>query len=322
MKNVWNGLDHEHIFSAVEKALGTELRGLFIQRNSYINRVYEVERADNKERLIIKFYRPGRWTKEQVLEEHSFLKALMSKDVPVICPIEIKGSTLFSLDGINFCVFPKKGGRSVDEFDKEAWQNIGRHLSRMHIEGAKHKNSKRIVWRPSKATKHHLDVLLSSGLMPPEFKVSVQSTAEAFIKRYDALFEDSSLILIHGDCHKGNLISRPNEGIFLIDFDDMCMGPAVQDLWMLLPGSVDDHRQELGWFLEGYGTFRQFDVPSLKLIPALRCMRLIHYAAWLSVQKDDPHFDRHFSEARAPKYWNELVKEMQGIVYGKNGDMP
>jgi Ser/Thr protein kinase RdoA (MazF antagonist) len=95
----------------------------------------------------------------------------------------------------------------------------------------------------------------------------------------------------------------------------MCVGPAVQDLWMLLPGKVEDHRQEFGWFLEGYETFRQFDIPSLKLIPALRGMRLIHYAAWLSIQKNDPHFDKHFSEARTPRYWNELVKELQGIVY-------
>jgi Ser/Thr protein kinase RdoA (MazF antagonist) len=315
MNNVWQCLDHDRIFKAVEKALGSELSGLLIQRNSYINRVYEVEKADDLERYIVKFYRPGRWTKEQILEEHLFLKTLQSKDVPVISPIEIKGNTLFSLDNIHFCVFPKKGGRSVDEFDKEAWQNIGRHLSRIHSEGATHKRSKRITWRPAKATKHHLDVLLSSGLMPSEFKDGLRKMAELFIKRYDVLFEDASLILIHGDCHKGNLISRPGEGIFLIDFDDMCVGPAVQDLWMLLPGSIDDHRLEFGWFLEGYETFRQFDMPSLKLIPALRGMRLIHYAAWLSIQKDDPHFDRHFSESRAPRYWNELVKELQGIVY-------
>ncbi len=321
MNNVWKSLDHDRIFAAVEKALGAELSGLLIQRNSYINRVYEVERAEDLERSIVKFYRPGRWTKEQILEEHSFLKALRSKDIPVIPPIEVKGNTLFSLDGILFCIFPKKGGRSVDEFDKEAWQNIGRHLSRIHSEGATRKKSKRILWRPAKATKHHLDVLLSSGLMPPEFKDGLRRTAGLFIKKYDPSFEDASLILIHGDCHKGNLISRPGEGIFLIDFDDMCVGPAVQDLWMLLPGSVDDHRRELSWFLEGYETFRRFDMPSLKLIPALRGMRLIHYAAWLSIQKDDPHFDRHFSETRAPRYWNELVKELQGIVYEGSGDI-
>jgi len=315
MANIWEDLSHDYIFSAIEKACGNKLTGLLIQRNSYINRVYEVEIASRKERLIAKFYRPGRWTKEQVLEEHSFLKELAAHEVPVICPVEYEGRTLFTVDKINFCVFPKIGGRSVDEFDKEAWQNIGRHLARIHSCGALRKNSRRIVWRPAIATKHHLEVLLSSGLMPEDFKKSMKSIAELFIKKYDPLFNETAPIVIHGDCHKGNLISRPGAGIFLIDFDDMCVGPAVQDIWMLLPGKVEEHRQQFDQFLEGYETFRQFDIDSLDLIPALRGMRLIHYASWLSVQVHDPHFDRHFAETRAPRYWNELIKELQAIVY-------
>ena len=183
------------------------------------------------------------------------------------------------------------------------------------------KASTRVTWRPSVATKHHLEVLLSSGLMPPDFAKSMRNMAELFIKKADPLFNDTKLILIHGDCHKGNLISRPGEGIFLIDFDDMCMGPAVQDLWMLLPGDADESPLEIKWFLEGYETFRQFDMASLKLIPALRGMRLIHFASWLAVQEHDPHFDKHFPEVRTPRYWNGLIKELQGIVYADNEDI-
>jgi Ser/Thr protein kinase RdoA (MazF antagonist) len=319
MTNVWQMLDHDTVFKAVEEVLNARLSPLLIQRNSYINRVFELERADTNERFIAKFYRPLRWTKEQVLEEHSFLKELSAKDVPVINPMTINGETLFQLRTsdfeLNFCLFPKKGGRSVDEFDEDAWKNIGRHLARIHSAGALHKTSSRITWRPSIATKHHLEVLLASDIFPEDFRKSLVSSSELFIKKSDPLFNDTTMLLLHGDCHKGNLISRPGEGIFLIDFDDMCMGPAVQDLWMLLPGDVEEHKQEFNWFLEGYETFRQFDFASLKLIPALRGMRLIHFASWLAVQSHDPHFDKHFPDVKTPRYWNGLIKEIQAIVY-------
>jgi len=319
MTNVWKGLNHDNIFKSVESALGVHLSPLLRARNSYINRVFEVERSDNQERLIVKFYRPERWTKDQILEEHAFLDELQHDELPVIAPIKVKKSTLFKSQGtesdIFFCLFPKKGGRAVDECDEENWQNIGRHLARIHSAGELHKKSKRIMWRPSIATKHHIEVLLKSDLVPEKFLPSLGKASELFVEKAEPLFAKAAFILIHGDCHRSNLISRPGEGIFLIDFDDMVMGPAVQDLWMLLPGSPEDCENEMKWFLKGYETFREFDTSSLMLVPALRGMRLIHFASWLAVQSRDPHFDKHFPQARTPKYWNELIKEIQELIY-------
>jgi len=315
MKNVWQGLDHESIFKSIEGTIGAKLTSLLIQRNSYINRVYELEKQDSKKRFIAKFYRPGRWTKEMILEEHGFLKELELKDVPVITPMTISNKTLFSLGDINYAIFPKKGGRAVDEFDKDSWENIGRHLARIHSAGALHKSSKRITWRPGVATKHHIKILHGTDFLPKDFRKPFDDAAELFIKKFDKDFDNNGSILIHGDCHKGNLISRPGEGIWIIDFDDICMGPPVQDLWMLLPGNVEDSQNELEWFLKGYETFRPFDTGSLKLIPALRGMRMIHFVSWLAVQNKDPHFSKHFPETGSPRYWNELIKELQQIVY-------
>jgi len=315
MKNIWQELDHESIFKTIEATLGEKLSSLLIQRNSYINRVYELEKHNSEERFIVKFYRPGRWTKEMILEEHDFLKELDAKEVPVIKPMVISDKTLFSLGDIHYALFPKKGGRAVDEFDKGSWENLGRHLARIHTVGGLRKNSKRIVWRPGVATKHHIKTLHGTDFMLPDFRKSFDNAAELFIKKFDGLFDGQESILIHGDCHKGNLIYRPGEGIWIIDFDDICMGPPVQDLWMLLPGSVDDSKNELSWFLKGYETFRSFDMGSLKLIPALRGMRMIHFVSWLSVQSKDPHFSKHFPETGSPRYWNELVRELQQIVY-------
>lgn len=315
MENVWQALDHESIFRSVEETLGTKLSSLIIQRNSYINRVCEIERADNGERLIAKFYRPGRWTKDMILEEHGFLDELHAKEIPVIKPMMISGKTLFSLGKINYALFPKKGGRAVDEFDQESWENIGRHLARIHSVGAKHKRSKRILWRPGTATKDHIQTLKKTGFIPADFRKVFDDIADAFVKKFDALFDGQESILIHGDCHKGNLIFRPNEGIWIIDFDDICMGPPVQDLWMLLPGNTADSQNELAWFLKGYETFRPFDLGSLKLIPPLRGMRMIHFVSWLSVQSKDPHFHNHFPDTGSPRYWSELIRELQQIVY-------
>ena len=249
-----------------------------------------------------------------ILEEHDFLKELDAKEVPVIKPMVIKDKTLFSLGDISYALFPKKGGRAVDEFDKDSWENLGRHMARIHAVGEMRKHSKRIAWKPSIATKHHIKVLHGTDFLPKDFRKPFDDAAELFIKKFDKIFKNNESILIHGDCHKGNLINRPGEGIWIIDFDDICMGPPVQDLWMLLPGGVEDSRNEIEWFLKGYETFRPFDIGSLSLIPALRGMRMIHFVSWLAVQSKDPHFSKHFPETGTPRYWNELIKELQQIM--------
>lgn len=311
----WQPLDYNIILHTVEETLQEKLSNLLLPRNSYINRVYELEKHDSRERFIVKFYRPGRWTTAMILEEHQFLKELEAKEIPVIPPLSFNGKTLFTLDSIPYSVFPKKGGRALDEFNKESWEELGRLLARIHLVGATHKTSSRITWKPSVATRHHLEALLKTGYLLPDFKESFKQIAEMFIKKADPYFADQEFILLHGDCHKGNLIHRPGEGIFMVDFDDICFGPAVQDLWLLLPDIVENCENELNWFFKGYEVFRPFDFRSLTLIPLLRGMRIIHFASWLAVQSKEPDFSTHFPEAGTAKYWNELIKELQEIAY-------
>jgi Ser/Thr protein kinase RdoA (MazF antagonist) len=266
--------------------------------------------------LIVKFYRPGRWTEEMILEEHQFLCDLAKAEVPVIPPINLNGRTLFYLKGIAFEIMPKKGGRALDEFDKEAWEELGRLLARIHLIGALHKQAERLIWRPGKATREHLKVLAERDFLLPDFRDSFFATVEKLILVADPLFDGQEYILIHGDCHKGNLLHRPGEGIYLVDFDDICIGPPAQDLWMLLPDKVEKCEQELDWFFKGYQTFRPFNIKSLELVPYLRAMRIVHYAAWLAVQSKEPDFATHFPQAGNKRYWNELIRELQEILYG------
>jgi Ser/Thr protein kinase RdoA (MazF antagonist) len=315
MTFVWQTLNHDTILNAVEEVIQEKLSNLLLARNSYINRVYELEEHDSRKRFIVKFYRPGRWTKEMIYEEHRFLYELKDKDIPVIRPLQFGDRTLFDAGKIPFAIFPKMGGRALDEFDKDGWEELGRLLARIHLVGVLHQKSKRITWRPSIATQHHLEVLLETDYILPDFRNSLKNAADIFIKKAEPLFKDQEFILLHGDCHKGNLIHRPDEGIYIVDFDDICMGPPVQDMWMLLPDSPEKCENELNWLLKGYELFRPFDRRSLKLVPLLRGMRIIHFASWLAVQSREPGFAKHFPKAGTSRYWNELIKELQEITF-------
>lgn len=315
MTSCWQKLDHDTVLNTIEEIMGQKLTNLFIRRNSYINRVYELEKAAGQERFIVKFYRPGRWTEEMILEEHHFIDRLATNDLNVITPWKFNNRSLLFLEDIPLAIFPKKSGRAFDEFDKSRWQEIGRLLARLHLTGETIHNSQRIIWRPAVATKQHLDILLQSGHLPPEFDTSLKKVTELFISKAEPLFEREKMLLIHGDCHLGNLIHRPAEGTFIIDFDDISIGPAVQDLWMLLPGTPQESAVELGWFLEGYRTFRELNLRELDLIPALKVMRIIHFASWCALQSCDPDFAEHFPEWGTVKYWNMLIREIQEIVY-------
>lgn len=313
--SIWQVLDHNRILHALEETLGEKLSNLIRQRNSYINRVYELEKFDSQERFIVKFYRPQRWKKSLLEEEHQFLLELKEKEIAVIPPLPINNQTLFKLENILYAIFPKKGGRALAEFNQEAWEELGRLLARIHAIGAKHKTSKRATWRPSIATKHHLEVLFKTDYILPDFKPAFKQVAEMFMKKADPKFNGREFILLHGDCHRGNLIHRPNEGIYIIDFDDISFGPPVQDLWMLLPDIPDNCEKELSWFFKGYELFREFDKNSLDLIPLLRGMRIIHFVSWLAIQSRESDFHKHFPHAGTRKYWNETIKDLQEIAF-------
>jgi Ser/Thr protein kinase RdoA (MazF antagonist) len=233
--------------------------------------------------------------------------------MPVIPPLVLNAKTLHETDGIYFAVFPKKGGQTLNEFDQALWEQLGRLLARTHNIGKTIESPNRIRWEPQTATVHHLSALQDAKVIPPDFQTAWDRVSKRFCETSFPLFKNIDMTSIHGDCHRGNLIYRPGEGIFLVDFDDMAVGPAIQDLWMLLPGEPAHCRQELDWFIAGYDLFRPFPYEQLKLIPALRGMRLIHFAAWCASQGGEAHFKHHFPEWGTARYWNELIRDLQEL---------
>jgi len=307
----------ELVITTVEKALNLRCTNICRPLNSYINRVYELQGIDGQG-LIVKFYRPGRWSKAALLDEHEYLLELLAAEIPVVAPLEhVDNSTLGEVGSIYFAVFPKKGGRSYDEYVDEQWLELGRLLGRTHLVGASNSAKDRIVMSPEKVTRAQLDYILGGKCMQPNFASRFEEVTDAIIREISPKFDAVEMIRIHGDCHFSNLIYRPGESFFIIDFDDMAVGPPVQDFWMLLPGYREDSVVEIDLFLEGYEMFRKFDRRTLRLIEPLRAMRYIHYTAWCAYQAAEDGLSRVVPDFATPGYWqreiNDLEEQLQRI---------
>ncbi len=303
-------LSPDRVLNLAEKTLGVRCSNLFRTLNSYINRVFEIETID-KVRLIIKFYRPGRWTKDAILDEHRFLLDLAAQEIPVIAPIVFPdGETVGEIDNLLFSIFPKCGGRSIDEFNDDQWLQLGRLLGRVHKVGETVTAKHRITLAPHLSSRNQLSYLLNSSCVPKKLKPPLEKAALAIIADIQPLFRQIENIRIHGDCHFSNIIHRPGESFYLIDFDDMAMGPPIQDIWMLLPGEVDESFVELDLFLEGYEMFRPFDRRTLLLVEPLRAMRFIHYMAWCAHQVEGDGLTRAIDGFGSEEYWRGEIDDL------------
>lgn len=308
----FHNLTPDTIISLVEGALDTRLTNLCRPLSSYINRVYELEKEDGSGGVVVKFYRPGRWSATGLQDEHDYILELAAEEVPVIVPLTLAdGRTLATHEDMYFAVFPKKSGRSFDEYNDDQWLELGRLLGRVHTVGARHLPRERITMTPDRSTRQQVDFILDSDLIPDELAATFRDLTARLIEEINPLFAGTEMIRLHGDCHFANLIYRPEESFYLIDFDDMAVGPPVQDFWMLLPGYMQQSYAEIDIFLEGYETFRDFDRRSLRLIEPLRAMRYIHYIAWCAHQVAEDGHSPVAPDFGTPLYWQKEIADLR-----------
>jgi Ser/Thr protein kinase RdoA (MazF antagonist) len=317
-ETAFHSLTPDMVITLVEKGLGRRCTNLCRSLISYINRVYELQ-AEDGSGLVAKFYRPGRWSQAGLQDEHDFLLELAGHEIPVIAPLMLRnGSSLGSHDNLFFAVFPKTGGRSFDEYNDDQWLELGRLLGRAHNIGAMHLPKDRLTMAPDRSTRQQVDYILKGGFMPDDMLSRFKDLTDILINEISPMFNNTEMIRIHGDCHFSNLIYRPDESFFLIDFDDMVVGPPVQDFWMLLPGYREDALAEINIFLEGYEMFRNFDMSSLRLIEPLRAMRYIHYTAWCAYQFAEDGETRVDEDFGSRQYWEtemaDLADQLERIV--------
>ncbi len=305
------------VITLAEQQLNCRCQAICRQLNSYINRVFELQTEDG-EGLIIKFYRPDRWSRQGIEEADQFILELQEQEIPVVAPLPLlDGSTLAEYRDpesdcrILFSIFPRMGGRFLDEFSDEQWLEIGRLLGRMHRVGATCRAEHRNTVNPQQTTVRQLQFLLAGDFMAPHLKQGFKAVCTELITLITPLFEGMESIRLHGDCHFANMIHRPDESFFLIDFDDMVNGSPVQDVWMLFPSYRQESLTEIELFLEGYETFRSFDRTSLRLIEPLRAMRYIHYATWCAQQSRDTGFSLQYPEWGTELYWQEEINDLR-----------
>lgn len=324
-------LKPEIILESVER-FGLRCTGRCNALNSMENRVYEIEIDKENSPLgdlqyvIAKFYRPGRWGREQIQEEHDYLHRLSDSEIPVIAPIletdsresilEVKDKNIF------FSIFPKIGGRAPDELSSEECEIVGRLLGRMHNVGEVLDVKHRIKISPQNYGLNYLDFFAQSPFVDSQQKNRLLNVVKSIAEQSEPLFQNTKIQAIHGDAHLGNLL-HGREGFFWVDFDDMVIGPPVQDLWLILPGRDDYAKEKLTHVLHGYEMMRPFDRSSLRLIEPLRSLRMIHFAAWIGIRWDDPAFKRSFPFYTDSSYWQNLIHDLEQqlrIIDGSNSE--
>jgi Ser/Thr protein kinase RdoA (MazF antagonist) len=305
------------ILPAVEAESGVRLTNLLLALPSYINRVYELRAVDGT-KLIAKFYRPGRWSKEAILDEHGFVADCHEAEIPVVPAMTLRnGSAIGEHEGFRLSVFPKRAGRQFEFVNDIDWSRLGSLIARVHLCGGKRPAPYRVTIDPGQSLLSDVNYL-RDHIVPERFREQYIGGCMRLVEAGAPLFSGLERIRIHGDCHRGNILDRLEEGLLLIDFDDMAMGPPVQDLWLLLPDRAAKSSREIELFLQGYERFRAFDRTSLRCIEALRAMRMVYFLAWCSRQAGDAQFRKNFPDWGSDQFWqhevNDLREQMEFVL--------
>ncbi|MGH8566311.1 MAG: serine/threonine protein kinase [Gammaproteobacteria bacterium] len=309
-------LTPDRVLDALE-SVGLHSDGRLLALNSYENRVYQIGIQDGLA-VIAKFYRPGRWSDEAILEEHAFVAELAEHEIPVVAPLALDGNrTLYARRGFRFSVYAKHGGRVPELGDLNTLEWMGRFIGRIHAVGAVRPFRHRPTLDIASFGEAPRDFLLGGEWVPLDLVPAYRSVVEHAILGVRRCFERAGggvgTLRLHGDCYAGNVLWT-HDGPHFVDFDDSRMGPAVQDLWMLLSGDRAAMSGQLAAALAGYEDFNAFDTCELYLVEALRTLRLIHYSAWIARRWDDPAFPAAFPWFDTPRYWQDRILELREQV--------
>jgi Ser/Thr protein kinase RdoA (MazF antagonist) len=304
------GLTPDVVMDAAE-ALGLQTDGRQFALNSYENRVYRVGRAD-AEAVILKFYRAGRWSDQQILEEHAFALELAEQEIPVAAPLVLGGATLHRHEQFRLAVFPLCSGTAPELDQAGARELLGRTLARIHAVGARRVFQSRWSLEREQWGTRARRVLLRSGFLPEHMQERYALVSAALLELIEAAFAEAApvaSIRLHGDCHLGNILWQAR-GPLLVDLDDCLNGPRIQDLWMFLSGNADEQRHQWSEIFEGYQQFGALETRELRLVEPLRAARMLNHAAWIAERWQDPAFPRAFPWAAEARFWEGYVGDL------------
>lgn len=309
MSNAFAALTPSLILDAVEQ-LGFLSDTRLFALNSYENRVFQVG-IEEEPPLIAKFYRPGRWTAAALREEHAFLYELAAHEIPVVPPLQRDGESVFEREGFFFALFPRVGGRAPDADNLDVLYRTGQLLGQIHAVGACRAFQHRETRSWLETGRQARQFLLNSTLLNDKEKANYQNITDFLLHDIENHFAQApSSIRLHGDCHIGNLLMR-DERLHLVDFDDCRMGPALQDMWLLLSGDRNEQRRQFAEIIDGYQEFHDFSFRETRLLESLRTLRLMHYNAWLTARYQEPAFIHAFPWFNQEGYWQTHLRQLQ-----------
>jgi Ser/Thr protein kinase RdoA (MazF antagonist) len=293
------------------EATGLITDGRLLALNSYENRVWQIGIEDGVP-VIGKFYRPGRWSEEAILEEHAFSAELAASGLSVVAPTAIDGTTLLEHAGFRYALFPRQGGHAPEPEHEDTLKAIGRALGRMHTVGRAREFEHRETLTPDALGREPRDWLLAHNWIPMHLESAFQSLTDDALAHVESAWSrigEIRSIRLHGDCHPGNILWRDQP--HFVDLDDCRMGPAVQDLWMLISGVREWRERQWAWLLDEYSMFCDFDPRELALVEPLRVLRMIHYQAWLARRWDDPAFPMAFPWFEDDRHWETVINQLR-----------
>lgn len=298
-------LSPDLMLDAIE-SIGIRVDSGLLELNSYENRVFQFLDED-RQRFVVKFYRPARWSDEQIQEEHDFSLQLKSADIDVVAPLQFDGRSLFIYQGYRLAIFPSAGGRPIEVDNLDALESVGRNLGRVHQLASQQSFLHRPTLSIAEFVVAPKQILQHEHFVPAHLEISFFDVYDALAKEIALQYQpsDNQLIRLHGDLHAGNILWR--DKVTLLDFDDCRQGPAVQDLWMMLHGERHEQSLQLEVMLEGYEEFYTFDAKQLALIEPLRAMRMMNYMGWIAKRWQDPAFNRHFAWFTDEQFWQQQV---------------
>jgi Ser/Thr protein kinase RdoA (MazF antagonist) len=329
-ESVYSGLTPATVLDALD-AVGFRGDGRILQLNSYENRVFQLMLEDGGA-VVAKFYRPLRWSDEQIVEEHRFAIELAQAEVPVVAPCLLstttEGVTLLpepgpatlarrgaARDAHRWSVSPRSAGRAPELEDDAVLMRLGGFIGRLHAVGARRAFGFRRTLDAPHDARESIAMLDRGGFVSENQREPWAAACALALECIDAAFgaEPANAIRLHGDCHPGNLLWR-DEGAHVVDLDDACMGPAVQDLWMLLSGEPESMAHQLRQLLRGYAPFMDFDRRQLRLIEPLRLLRMIRHNAWVAQRWADPAFPRAFPDFGSSGWWGQQALQLREQV--------
>lgn len=318
--------EHEHFYrlqpETVMKAAeiaGSSPTGQFMQLNSLENRVYSVS-VDEGPALVLKFYRPGRWSAAQIGEEHAFTRELSDSGFPVCVPLELPENArvdgmpcLGSIEGMFFAAWERAPGRIPDEFSEAMLFQLGRSIALLHETGARATTGSRPILDAQTFIVRPLDSLLKSKTIHPQFAQRYEAAATAAATALDRALAGAPRHRIHGDCHWGNLL-YDGKTLRFLDFDDFRYGPPAQDIWMIAPAIDRQGIAQRDILLSGYRSKRPFEEAWLDAVNPLKAARYVHYAAWIASRWEDPSFKNAFPAFGGKEYWESETRDLEALL--------